>query len=404
MAGCTEDWTRLRTPDRVDCRGHDAHPRRPQPGPWAGEVRRLVAGAEVETLLVLEAHDDPIAQHHTLGGRKISALDPSLLGLPVLPFAVMAEMTAQVAALVVDPGLVLTGLKAVRAHKWVRYEEQPVYLELRGHRRVPSTDDDRVWVGIFNRGTDGEAEAPRPVFEAVAVFGESVPGRAAGRCLVAGECPSQQVHGPVGLRRAVAIPWPALPGHRPHGQTFRKRDRGTLASASRSSRWSRAGKDHAFHTDLVVIDNFTQLLGAWGLDYLAEGDVMFPLHMEDLEIHGGRPPVGTEVACQITIHELGAAPHSRRGPVRPARRDGVDADQGLGRLAVPLAGPVSAIRSASLETTWSARSCRSDAAHDPPAGAKAVWLEPPADMGRPVWRDVLEFTQLGPEERADLPG
>jgi hypothetical protein len=32
---------------------------------------------------------------------------------------------------------------------------------------------------------------------------------------------------------------------------------------------------------------------------------------------------------------------------------------------------------------------------------KAVWLAPPADMGRPVWRDVLEHTQLGPAERAE---
>ena len=143
-------------------------------GPWTGEVRNLVAGLEVETLLVLDAHDDPVAQQHTLGGRKVSAVDPSLLGLPVVPFAVMAEMTAQVAALVVDPGQILMGLKAVRAHKWVRYEEQPVYLELRG-RRLSSPDDDRVWVGIFNRGIDGTAEAPRPVFEAIAVFGESVP-------------------------------------------------------------------------------------------------------------------------------------------------------------------------------------------------------------------------------------
>ena len=56
----------------------------------------------------------------------------------------------------------------------MRYEDEPVYLELRGHR-VSSADDDRVWVGIFNRGTDGKTEAPRPVFEAVAIFGESVP-------------------------------------------------------------------------------------------------------------------------------------------------------------------------------------------------------------------------------------
>jgi hypothetical protein len=32
---------------------------------------------------------------------------------------------------------------------------------------------------------------------------------------------------------------------------------------------------------------------------------------------------------------------------------------------------------------------------------KAVWLAPPADMGRPIWRDVLEQTQLGPAERAE---
>ena len=82
----------------------------PHPGPWCGEVRHLVPGFEIETLVILDALGDPIADHHTLGGRKVSALDPSLKGLPVLPFAVMAEMTAQAAALVVTPGLVLTRL------------------------------------------------------------------------------------------------------------------------------------------------------------------------------------------------------------------------------------------------------------------------------------------------------
>ena len=32
--------------------------------------------------------------------------------------------------------------------------------------------------------------------------------------------------------------------------------------------------------------------------------------------------------------------------------------------------------------------------------AIAVWLAPPGDMARPIWRDVLEQTQLGPEEQA----
>ena len=34
-------------------------------------------------------------------------------------------------------------------------------------------------------------------------------------------------------------------------------------------------------------------------------------------------------------------------------------------------------------------------------GVAVAWLAPPADMGRPVWRDVLEQTQLGPAERLE---
>ncbi len=196
---------------------------------------------------ILEAHDDPIAQHHTLGGRKISAVDPSLLGLPVLPFAVMAEMTAQVAALVVRAG--------AGPHRSQSRSGSQVGA-LRGAsrstssceaHRVSSPDDDRVWVGIFNRGTDGKTEAARPVFEAIAIFGESCPRPAAGRGLVARECPSQQVHRPVGLRRAVAIPRPTLSGHRPHGQAFRQRNRGTLASAPPGAAGQERATDDVSH-------------------------------------------------------------------------------------------------------------------------------------------------------------
>ena len=35
-----------------------------------------------------------------------------------------------------------------------------------------------------------------------------------------------------------------------------------------------------------------------------EGDVAFPLRMEELEIHGERPSVGTEVACHISVLEI----------------------------------------------------------------------------------------------------
>jgi phosphopantetheinyl transferase (holo-ACP synthase) len=37
---------------------------------------------------------------------------------------------------------------------------------------------------------------------------------------------------------------------------------------------------------------------------------------------------------------------------------------------------------------------------DASRSVEAVWLEPPSDFGKPVWRDVLEALDLGPEERA----
>ena len=56
----------------------------------------------------------------------------------------------------------------------MRYEEAPSPLEIRGER-VQGSGDERVWVGIYNRGPGGDNEATRPVFEATAVFAATVP-------------------------------------------------------------------------------------------------------------------------------------------------------------------------------------------------------------------------------------
>ncbi len=370
----------------------------PAPGPWVGEVRRLVPGAEIETVFILDRQDDPIAEHHTLGGRKVSALDPSLRGLPVLPFAVMAEMCAQVAAQVVSPGLVLTALVQVRAHKWVRYEEVPVQLEIRG-RSEPSSGDERVWVGIFNRGPGGENEAARPVFEAIAVFGASIPepqpappwalaqpqdSRFTAESLY-GE--GWLFHGP---------PFHALVGV---GRYSEEGIDGTL----RVLPWEplfRPGQPAALHTDLIVIDSFTHLLGCWGLDYLRQGNVVFPLRLEALEIYGDRPPVGTDVACRIAVQEVQR--HRIRVLVEIIRPDGTlwirIRDWEDWRFHWP--SRYRDVFRQPQDIFVGEEIALDDPARGPVGQARCVWLEPPADMGRPVWRDVLEATQLGPAERA----
>jgi acyl transferase domain-containing protein len=366
----------------------------PEPGPWVGEVRRLVAGSEIEAVYLLDGRDDPIAENHTLGGRRVSAFDPSLKGLPALPFAVMAEMTAQVAALVVSPGRVLTRLEQVRAHKWVRYEEEPVHLELRG-RRVASTEDPRVWVGILNRGPTGRREALHPAFEAVAVFGDPV------------SAPPPATPWTLDEPRPSRFTAESLYGEQWlfHGPPFQALVRvggfsaqgieGTLCVRPWEPLLKR-GQPPRLHTDIIIIDSFTHLLGCWGLDDLTEGgDVVFPLRMEELQICGPRPPIGTELACRIAIQEIQR--HRVRVHAEIVRPDGTVwmrlRDWEDWRFHWP-----SQYRDVFRQPrdTFIGEQLPLDGAS---RAAKAVWLAPPADMGRPVWRDVLEQTQLGPAER-----
>jgi malonyl CoA-acyl carrier protein transacylase len=370
----------------------------PEPGPWIGEVRRLVPGSEIEAVTILDASTDPIAEHHTLGGRRVSALDPSLKGLPVLPFAVMAEMVAQAGALVVPPGLVLTKLAQLNAHKWVRYEDEPVVLELRGrHEPSPEPGEHRVRVALFNRGPGGRAEASRPVFEAVAIFaGAAEPPPLSMPWSLADPRPSrftaESLYGEQWLFHGPAFQALIEVGHYSGSG---------IDGVLRVLPWEPLlppGRSARLHTDLIVLDNFTHLLGCWGLDDLADhGDVIFPLRMEELELFGDRPVVGTDVACRIAIEEVQR--HRVRVSAEIVRPDGTvwmrlrDWEDWRFHWPSRYRDVFRQPQDIFVGEEWPLETSDSS--------VRAVWLEPPADMGRPVWRDVLEQTQLGPEELAE---
>ena len=102
----------------------------------------------------------------------------------------------------------------------------------------------------------------------------------------------------------MALSRPSVAGGLPRRPSRQRRDRGNDPRLAAGSRSSRTVKPPRFHTDFIVLDNFTHLLGCWGLDYLSEGDVVFPLSMDELEIFGDRPREGTDVACRITVTEI----------------------------------------------------------------------------------------------------
>ena len=369
----------------------------PPIGPWAGELVSIGAG-EAVSLLTIAVEGDPVAEHHTLGGRRISSLHPEWRGLPVLPFSVMAEILAESAARLM-PGLRLTGLGEVRALKWIRYEDEPVALEVRAGVEGPG----RVRVAIHNRGVARAMKGlEAAVFEGVAVFGEDRT-----------EAPFA---GPFHLEDPTACRFTADSIYAEqwlfHGPALRAvAEIGAIAAGGIEGTLRvlplapllRDGADPAgLLTDPIILDNFTHLLGGWGLDRLADdGDVIFPLGMGELALFGDAPPQGSEVSCRVTIVERDR--HRVRVDADIVRPDGRTwmAIRGWedwrfrwpGRYRDGFRQPDRTFLGESLEV-------------DRP-GVAAVWLEPPADMGRPVWRDVLEHVQLGPDERAAylaLPG
>ncbi len=362
---------------------------------WVGAIEAFTAGRLFVGVRSLDADNDPVALHHTLGGRRISSIEPNLLGLPVIPYTVMAELLAQGAATLL-PDKVVVGFRDLQANRWIGYADGTTAIEIRAER--DSSHPDEVRASIRTRGaTRGKKAGDTPAVEGVVVFADS---RTVGSIATEFELPEAGRCG-FAANMIYRDQWlfhgPALQAVQRIGAASQRGIEGSLRVLPRrellpASQWP------VLHTDPIVLDAFTHLLGCWGLDKQAgeEGDVMFPLRLDSLTIHGDDPPEGALVDCRIRVLDI------------TRHRVKVDADLigPDGRLWVALRGWED------WRFYWPGRYrdvfrmpdrvfVGEPFVEDAETGALGVWLEPPADMGKPVWRDVLEWVQLGPEERRE---
>lgn len=365
--------------------------------PWVGEIVSHSPQLHIVTHLILTIDGDPIAEHHTLGGRRVSQVDPDARGLPVVPFAVMAEMLAEVASLLV-PGLTLVALRDVLAHRWIRYESEPITLELTATR--DENDPGVIRVSIANRGTPTEPRPDDPpVVEGLAIFAETRPARP-----VAGEFQIASARASIFTAESVyAEQWlfhgPALQAVTEIGQIGPRAIEGVLTVLPHQG-LLRDSNSASLIIDPIIFDNFTHLLGSWGLDELKQGDVIFPLRLGELALFGDNLPEGSRVKCNVSIDSVDR--HKVRAHAEILAADGRvwmrinDWDDW--RFHWPtsyrdvLRGPDRMFIGEELDLNL------------PATVARAVWLEPPGDFAKPVWRDVLEQTMLSPFERESLMG
>ena len=259
-------------------------------------MRRIVTG------LPLDPSGDPVAENHTLGGRRISALAPERRGLPVLPFTVMAEMIAQVGALLAPPGLALECLLDVHAHRWVQFDPH-ARLEMRGLCDQADPRWVRVTLHLFQEASASPTAEGRLVCEGTACFATRPAEPAAATPLrLADPRPSSFT-----AQRLYDEQWlfhgPPMQALTEVGQVSQDGLSGTI-TVQPLANLLQPGRTQSFHTDPIALDTFTHLLGCWGLDCLAQGDVIFPLRMGRLNLFGAAPPVGTAIECRIQVRDI----------------------------------------------------------------------------------------------------
>ena len=260
--------------------------------PLVGSIVHLQPGLELVAERLVDPQEDLYLLDHTLG-RTVSRADPGLHGLALMPLAMSIEILAEGASCLL-PGLLVTGLSDLRAHRWLAFEAGPKTLQLRARRLEAGAGSERVRVELHCL----EEAAAGPAVEATVLLGDSYPppppplavafdGAGPSR-LDPGQLYETMFHGPLwrGVRSVEAIAPGAV-----SAQLEVMERRGLL----------RGDQEPAFILDPVVLDSAGQAIGLWAAERLEQARVVFPFRLAELGCYGPPPAPGEVLACRAAI-------------------------------------------------------------------------------------------------------
>jgi hypothetical protein len=273
-----------------------------------GSIVRHDPGRELVMRRRLDLAEDLFANHHTVGGRSASKVDPNQHGLPVMPMTFSLEIAAEVATLLV-PGLVVVGVKDIRLLRWLAFdEEEPTTIEVIA--RVVKDDtvgrisnpsySAQVMVEIRDLGNTSNPGPRGPAALCTVLLGPSYPEVQAADFPLTGE------HAPT-------VSLEVLYKNLFHGPLFqgtcvggRAGDEGIEKEVVVLPRNEilRSNPDPQFLIDPVLLDVAMHPLAAWHLEKPDQsGRVLLPIEVEKIEMFGPRPEVGARFRSRGVILE-----------------------------------------------------------------------------------------------------
>ena len=259
----------------------------------------------------LDLAAEPYADHHTVGGQRVSRVNPDQHGLPVMPMTFTLETLAEAAAKLV-PEMTVVSLREVRLQKWLAfYVEDPVTIELLAERlpfeEVPrpirrTLESDNVVVRVTIRDLGNSGIGPG------AQGGDAV----SGLVVLATGFPqpgSEKVDNfELSNPRPFNTSWNDLYDNLFHGPLFQGivtldqyGDRQAVATIEVLPRagWLRDNDTPQFIQDPVAMDTAMHTLAAWHVEQPDQnGRVMLPFSLDRVDFFAPCPTVGERFLCQ----------------------------------------------------------------------------------------------------------
>ena len=359
--------------------------------PYLSEVLELVPS--VRARVRHRFSSEPLYDHHALGF-DVSAENPSLVGLSVVPLTVSVEILAEAASLL-EPGRVVVGVRQMRSQRWIMLDEPGPTIELTAERKGPGVVEVKI-------REDDPGKAIRPVWiEGTILFGDSFPGPGTPLPLQLRDAktshwtpgtlyPQGMFHGPL-MRGVISV-----------GQTGKNGACATLEILSFNG-LIREFPSVNFLLDPLCMDAVGQLTAFWSQEQVDPFCDVFPYHFDEMECFTPMPPAGTRVEGRIWITRVGE---------REVKCDLEVLDR-AGNLLLRIRG-WEARRFQQSRDLWDYRICPRDALLSKPsdewigtaAGKKSLACcrldrFPPGflESSFGVWLKMLALLSLGPRER-----
>ncbi len=257
--------------------------------PFLNEIVEIVPGSHAIALHHFDLATENVFWDHTLG-RDVSKEDPSLLGLPVVPLTVTMEMLAEAGSLLA-PGKVCTGMRDIRAARWVTIEQPGYTVELTAKQKAPG----EIHVALREAGS---ASALRPVFaEAVILFGDRPP-------VSGGPMPFQlenetpSTWDSAMLYRTGMFHGPMMQGVQSVERAGRNGTSATLVTLPSEILFTGNPRPD-FVFDPILLDAAGQVVAYWFWEAIEKGTDLFPYRVASFEIFEADPPSGITLECRV---------------------------------------------------------------------------------------------------------